>query len=170
MKYTTAPFRDPYVKGNNAGIPKDRFETDYVEFEDGDYRLGDLKAMGWKLEVFRPGNANDLYLFYEATNQPKESEGGGLKFLALENISGRSDAVENIDMLDLKVFAYGYGYADGIRHIYYGSGHQKGYFYYPPLASMAHVLTRVEELSHIYCRDAETYIETTESEENYVNH
>jgi hypothetical protein len=168
MKFTTAPFRHPYIKGSMEGIPKDRFETAYVEFEDGDYRLGDLKRMGWKLEVFRPGNANDLYLFYEATNQPKERDGGGLKFVALENISG--DDAGDPDRLDLKVFAYGYGYADGVRHIYYGSGHQKGYFYYPPLATMAHVLLRIEELSQIFCRDVESYVETTEIEENYMNH
>lgn len=168
MKDRTAPFRYPYIKGSKAGIPRDRFETDYVEFEDGDYRLADLKAMGWTLEVFQPGNANDLYLFYEATNQPKERDGGGLKFVALENISGDGDG--DPDALDLKVFAYGYGYADGIRHIYYGSGHQKAYFYEPPLATMAHVLLRVEELSQIYCRSAETFSEAGDSTESYINH
>ncbi|MBC7658132.1 MAG: hypothetical protein H7249_00335 [Chitinophagaceae bacterium] len=166
MKFTTAPFRAPYIKGSNEGIPRDRYETDYIEFEDGDYRLSDLKQMGWNLEVFR--GANDIYLFYEATNQPKTIEGGGLKFLALENISGESEGDSN--GVDLKVFAYGYGYADGIRHIYYGSGHQKGYFYYPPLATMAALLLKVEELAHIHCRDVETFSEVHNAEENYVNH
>mgnify|MGYP001608599688 CR=1 FL=1 len=168
MKFTTAPFREPYIKGSVNGIPKDRYETDYVEFEDGDYRLSDLKQMGWTLEVFRPGSAHDIYLFYEATNQPKATEGGGLKFLALENISG-PDA-DDSDSIDLKVFAYGYGYSDGVRHIYYGSGHQKGYFYYPPLAAMAQVLLKVDELSHIYCNDVDAFVDLSATDENYINH
>ena len=168
MIHRNTIFRDPYTKGETKGIPKDRYETDYVEFEDGDYLLSDLKSMGWTLEVFRPGNANDLYLFYEATNQPKEQDGGGLKFVVLENVEGLS--AEGNEDIELKVFAYGYGYADGIRHIYFGGGHQKGYFYYPPLAAMASVLMRVEELAQLNCQNAETYTDTPSTDENYLNH
>jgi hypothetical protein len=168
MIHRNTIFRETYIKGETVGIPKDRYETDYVEFEDGDYLLSDLKSMGWTLEVFRPGNANDLYLFYEATNQPKESEGGGLKFVILENVEGISP-IDHGD-IDLKVFAYGYGYADGIRHIYFGGGHQKGYFYYPPLSTMAQVLMRVEELAQAYCKNADTFAETPATVENYINH
>ncbi len=168
MIHRNTIFRETYIKGESAGIPKDRYETDFVEFEDGDYLLSDLKAMGWKMEVFRPGNANDLYLFYEATNQPKETEGGGLKFVILENVDGISPA--DHDDIELKVFAYGYGYSDGVRHIYFGGGHQKGYFYYPPLATMANVLLRVEELSQIFCKNADTFADAATEEADYVNH
>ncbi len=172
MTQAYSSFRAPYVKASKLGIPKDRYETDYIEFEDGDYRLGDLKGMGWNLEIYRHGHTNELYLFYEASNQPKESEGGGLKFLALENISGSTtrDTREENDDIDLKVFAYGYGYEDGIRHIYYGSGHQKGYSYYPSLTLMAEVLKRVEELSQYYSRSADTFEPLCIHGDSFLNH
>ena len=65
---------------------------------------------------------------------------------------------------------WGVRYEDGIRHIYYGSGHQKGYFYYPSLSMMAEVLKRVEELSHIYSRSADTYDQVDAREERFLNH
>lgn len=168
MIHRNTIFRETYIKGETQGIPKDRFENDYIEFEDGEYLLSDMKSMGWTQEIFRPGNANDLYLFYQATNQPKEAEGGGLKFVILENIDGVSPA-ENQD-IDLKVFAYGYGYADGIRHIYFGGGHQHCYFYYPPLMTMASVLMRVEELAQQNCKNADTFANPSATEDNYINH
>ncbi len=168
MIHRNTIFRETYIKGETHGIPKDRFENDFVEFEDGDYLLSDLKQMGWTMEIFRPGSANDLYLFYAATNQPKEKEGGGLKFVILENIEG-SRSYDDSET-ELKVFAYGYGYADGIRHIYFGGGLQKGYFYYPPLTTMASVLLRIEELAQIHCQNAGSFAEPNEIEDNFVSH
>lgn len=142
--------RKKYIPGETP-IPEDRHAKNYIDFDDEMYLLSDVRDLGWNEEQFLPGHASNIFLFYKPTKQPKEKEGGGLKFVAFSFLSG--DETDPESSVELEVIAQGYGGSDGVRHMIFGSSHNKGHVGYPDFGVLSKLMSRLYELQREYCGD-----------------
>lgn len=79
--------------------------------------------------------------------QSIDPEGNGFRFCALTWAA--NDGEDRYQVL-----ADGYGYFDGLRHIWW-CPKSDGYKYYPDVETMILVLRRVADLEKRFCRDSE---------------
>jgi hypothetical protein len=142
--------REKYIPGETP-IPYDRHANDYINFDDELYLLGDVRDLKWNEESLLPGHASNIYLFHKPTNQPKEDNGGGFKFVAFSFVGGNEERYP--ESVELEVIAQGYGYFDGIRSLNLGEPKTNGYIYYPDFGVLSRLMARLHELQKTYCRD-----------------
>jgi len=56
---------------------------------------------------------------------------------------------------DIEIVISGWAAFDGVRHLYFGSDQSdnEGYFNYPDIELLAHVLSELRKLEKLYCMD-----------------
>ncbi len=103
----------------------------------------------WNWKFIDPEIDSLTRIYYK----PSE-EGGGFKFYALV-ISGSlvSDLIFDEDNTVVECLFEGYGYYDGIRHLYMGSKQHDnyGYLYYPDLKDYTRLFEIILDLESKYC-------------------
>lgn len=87
--------------------------------------------------------------------KPMEEEGDGFYFYAVEWTGAPSEGEVWTPETECATRFWGYGYIDGIRHMFMGheQTEDEGYAYYPIMDRFIKTLEALKELEKKYCRD-----------------